>query len=291
MISIITCTRSTLEGEHLYNNIKSTVGIPFELITINNEENKHDIFNAYNIGKNKAIYPIICFVHDDVKFISQNWGEKIIKHFEEDLDTGLLGIGGTNLIHKIPTIWWASSISGKLDFVCQNLVDTDRNDPSQSCRRCSPNIEGLRKKQVLLLDGIFLCIKKEILQKISFDEITYSGFHFYDMDMSLQIWKAGYKSFCIYDVLLEHRSVSNIDRSWITSARKFYKKWGTYLPINTNELSKDDFINSASNSARVMINLLKMNSISPISFFSPFELMYILKIYFFTKCKKFFRFS
>ena len=78
---------------------------------------------------------------------------------------------------------------------------------------------------------VFFCMRKSVFDKIRFDEINYKGFHFYDLDISLQVYMLGLKSLCVYDILIEHVSNSKLDNEWLTNARIFFTKWKDCLPI------------------------------------------------------------
>lgn len=67
-------------------------------------------------------------------------------------------------------------------------------------------------------------MRKSVFDKIRFDEINYKGFHFYDLDISLQVYMLGLKSLCVYDILIEHISNSKLDNEWLTNARIFFHK-------------------------------------------------------------------
>ena len=49
---------------------------------------------------------------------------------------------------------------------------------------------------------------------ICFDEKSYSGFHFYDFDISMQIFMSGFKSYFIPGILIEHLSLCVTNIEW-----------------------------------------------------------------------------
>jgi hypothetical protein len=205
MISIIICNRATEVDKNLLINIKEHIGdVVYEVISIDNSKNGYDIFQAYNIGVRKAQYPIICFMHDDILFHSYNWGINVINHFKDD-QLGMLGVGGPRFLSSIPSIWWASNAHNKYSpSACQYSIDTERNTKVSIHQKIQPIDKN--RIEVVALDGLFFCIRKSLFKTISFDEITYHGFHFYDLDISMQVRSVGFKIGVIYDVLLEHIS-------------------------------------------------------------------------------------
>ena len=104
-ISIIICSKNGFLEDELVENIKTTIGSEYEIIVIDNSKNKYSIFEAYNIGIKNSIFPYLLFVHEDVLFHSQSWGEILISYFNNDLKLGLIGIAGSKTKEKIPSTW------------------------------------------------------------------------------------------------------------------------------------------------------------------------------------------
>lgn len=282
MISIIICSRTSEVDKNLLINIEEHIGdVVYEVITVNNSGNRYNIFQAYNIGVQKAQYPILCFMHDDILFHSHNWGINVIKHFKYD-KLGMLGISGPRFLSYIPSIWWASNALNKYSpSVCQYSIDTERNTRVSVHQQVQPVDE--KQIEVVALDGLFFCIRKSLFELVSFDEVTYGNFHLYDLDISMQVRSAGYKIYAIYDILIEHISASQLDSEWLRSVRLFYKKWGKQLPISTYELAARERRCLEYSNLKVMLGILSSNHISRISFFTCKEMLYLLR-----HCPKFF---
>lgn len=276
MISIIICSRTAEIDECLKVNIEEHIGnITYEIISIDNSEKKYNIFQAYNIGVQKSQYSILCFMHDDILFHSHDWGLKIVNHFSNN-DLGMLGISGPRFLSYIPSIWWGSNaFNNYAPSVCQYSIDTERNT-RVSVRQ---EIQPIDKSQieVVALDGVFFCVKKNLFNSISFDEVTYGGFHFYDLDISMQIRKAGFKVFAIYDVLIEHISASKLDAEWLRTARVFYGKWKKELPVLTYDLPARERRRLEYGNLKIMADILSSNHVSFTSFFSFEEILYLCK--------------
>jgi GT2 family glycosyltransferase len=64
---------------------------------------------------------------------------------------------------------------------------------------------GPYPKRVILIDGVFMCIKREVFENVRFDEECPAKFHFYDLDYSLSCHKAGYK-IGVSDIMVTHSS-------------------------------------------------------------------------------------
>lgn len=127
MISIVICSRNPGIGDALRKNIEETIGVPYELIVVDNSRNEYSIFTAYNLGVSRCNFDIICFMHDDILYRSDRWGAVTLNHFK-DSTVGMIGVGGSRYLSRIPSIWWAGGLGMADDAkgsICQNSIDTD----------------------------------------------------------------------------------------------------------------------------------------------------------------------
>ena len=220
MISIIICSLKSEIDSKLYENINSTIGVPFELIYIYNEKNKYSIFEAYNIGVEKSGFDFCCFMHDDIIYHSNNWGNKVVEMFNST-DANALAVAGTRYLRKMPAYWPS-------EYNVVNLIQTSLKNKQFEKVHWNTN-DSFR--QILAFDGLWFCIKKDLFEKIMFDNKLYKGFHFYDLDISLQIYFSGNKSYFIPNILIEHTSLGKINNDWMNNSIIFYDKWKNLLPI------------------------------------------------------------
>lgn len=234
MLSLIICGRTVKISSYLEKNIDNTIGVPYEIIWIDNSSNRYSIFQAYNIGVEESAFPFLCFMHDDIKYHSKDWGVNVTNHFN-DVHTGAIGIAGGAYLTYMPSPWWVSGIN------YEYLVNVNKGKASNK----ELLVGGVKaiKNEVVSLDGVWFCIKKQLFEQIRFDENCYDGFHFYDLDICAQIKTLGYKLFCVSDVLVEHKSDGCLDETWMKNALIFQKKWKSYLPLKAVELeSKESWI-------------------------------------------------
>ena len=54
----------------------------FELLLIDNSDNRYTIAQAYNVGLRQSASACVVFVHDDVRFRSPHWGPALLRVFE-----------------------------------------------------------------------------------------------------------------------------------------------------------------------------------------------------------------
>jgi len=230
MLSIVICSKDKILSKELVDNIINTVGVDYEIIHIDNSENKYSIFSAYNLGFNKSKYPYICYVHEDVYFHSQNWGERVIAHLQVP-QTGIIGLAGGDLVSRVPAAW-----SGFLSQ-SKNIIQSDRTgkEPTKIVRK--PENFTQSERPVILLDGVFMCMKRELMENIHFDE-KMKGFHGYDFDISIQSTVKGFVNYVIYDIELEHFSRGKTDAVYYRNLITVFKKWESYLPLYLKDITE-----------------------------------------------------
>lgn len=105
------------------------------------------------------------------------------------------------------------------------------------------NPENKVKEEVVCLDGAFLSCKKKTWQLHKFDEQQFKGFHFYDLDFSLQVYKSALKNYVIYNILIEHFSTGNMDTHFLNDYLLFAEKWKAMLPMFIGTLSGKEVAN------------------------------------------------
>lgn len=220
MISIIICSTKPDISLALRANISTTVGVEHEIIVIDNSYNQYSIFSAYNQGLKKSTYPYVCFVHQDVLFSTFKWGEKLINHLSDN-KVGIVGVAGGKIATKTPASW--STNGGRMNIV-------QHRDNQKPLLLKKPLDFTDTKLPAVVLDGVFLSMRKDLFETIKFDE-KFSGFHGYDYDICIQAKVAGYTNYVIYDILLEHFSGGNTVKQYYINLIDVYKKWESQLPL------------------------------------------------------------
>jgi GT2 family glycosyltransferase len=224
MISIIICSRS--ENQAFLKNIEVTIGVPYEVIVIDNSKNEYGISAAYNAGVAKSKYQTLCFMHDDIEYHTHNWGNAVLGHFNNE-ETGAIGIAGTPYYSFMPGAWWGSGV------FYEHILQSSQTDPKPVLKS---NSKGHLARRIVAFDGVWFCIKKSLFGQVSFDEAVFGGFHFYDADLCMQLHKLGVKMYCVNDILIQHSSIGSMNNGWIENACHFQKKWKERLPavcVNT----------------------------------------------------------
>jgi glycosyltransferase involved in cell wall biosynthesis len=228
MLSIIISTENPSWLAEIKKNITATAGLPFEIIEVINK-GAYGLCKAYNSGAEKALYPYLCFIHDDVAFHTNDWGKKLIAHLQ-DPQTGLIGVAG-GCYKSASGLDWKD---GKEDFYRAIIIDGLLD---QSRFYFNPLNE--EKSRVVCLDGLFLCCRKKVWEMNRFDETIFSGFHFYDADWSMSVFQS-LNNYVVYDIEIEHFSHGRMDRSFLKDSFLFEKKWQHVLPAYSIALEKEE---------------------------------------------------
>lgn len=222
MISIIVCSRNKADLSVFTANVEQTIGAGFELIAIDNSENKYSIFSAYNEGFSLSKGDYLCFVHEDVRFLSPDWGVHLMEHLQLP-DVGIVGLAGGNVVTRVPDSW-------KNKDSAISITQSDRRLNKAPRKVILPVGNTLVRRDVILLDGVFLAMNRTVAEKVRFDE-TLGGFHGYDLDICLQVTTAGFRNFVVYDIGLEHFSKGNRDQKYFRNLIAIFRKWEQSLPL------------------------------------------------------------
>ncbi|MBC7913011.1 MAG: hypothetical protein H7Y07_02710 [Pyrinomonadaceae bacterium] len=237
MISIIICSKDPILLKTVSKNIGDTIGVPFEIIAIENQDGKYGICKAYNIGAAKSKFDILCFAHEDISFVTEGWGRNVINHLQ-DKSVGLIGVAGADPKSMVPSSF-AQHILRKEAHIISHSNDKS-NPPVYMLETQTPNDDSLIK-QVTGVDGVWMCTRRDVYSKHKFDDVVITGFHAYDIDYSLQVLTE-YKVCVVFDVLLHHYSSGNFDRKYLDQKLILNRKWKKRLPISFRSYTKQELI-------------------------------------------------
>jgi len=228
MLSLIICSRNPNILDELKKNIQATIGIEYELIIIDNSKNKYSIFQAYNIGVDRAKYSYLCFMHEDILYHTYGWGKKVIEHFQDE-KVSLIGVVGGHYMPKCPASWWSAEYSSGI--VIQGKFDDKGLYSTQLVEWLDHKDDLESSVSVVTVDGLWFCIKRELFELVNFDEISFKGFHCYDLDICMQLISLGLDVRVVFNILIEHTSGGNHDYDLFTQKHIWFEKWIDFLPV------------------------------------------------------------
>ena len=228
MISILTCGYKPENKINLENSIKNTIEAEHEFIYHDNRSNPIGICQAYNLLAKQAKGDYLCFVHEDIAFLEIGWGNNLIKNLKQ---CDVFGVAGGKYKCSTPSGW---SISG---YNCLKFTQAYPKKASQLFLE-----EGFHNdvlEEVIILDGVFIAIKKEVFESIQFDEITFKGFHGYDYDFCLNA-RHKFKLCVAKNIPIIHFSEGRNDKLWFETQILISNKWKDKLPAFIDDLKNID---------------------------------------------------
>jgi Glycosyltransferase like family len=286
MISIIICSINKTFALQVQKSIGETIGVKWEAIIIDNTINPKSITEVYNIGAAKAAYDILCFIHEDIIFTTNNWGIKLVNYFSNNNTLGLIGVAGSKYKSKTPSGWF----TGNDAFDCCNITHVDKNNNQQKIFY-TPTAGGL-PQNVVVLDGVFLCAKKTVWQEVKFNDTLLKDFHLYDVDFSFNVAQK-YRVIVVFDIdLLHFAKGAHFGNKWLKETLVWHKTMKTKLPfyavtppiINANEenrILKTWLIRLKHENITFSNKLIWLKRIKIWNFFSvwPFVFLFLFKSY------------
>jgi len=213
---IFSATAGKKEDSILYNTCKEQDIDIF--IKENNKKSLHKIYNeAIDFALQENVEHLV-LVHDDV--ILENFSEERLERLFKKFD--IVGCAGTTEVKlQTPALWHIMGggfSSGNLFGAVAHGTQDDKHMTSF----------GSYPKRVVLLDGVFLAIKKKVFEQTRFDEDCPAKWHFYDLDYSMQCHKSGFK-LGVGDILVTHNSpgLTSFTEEFNQGQEWFLDKWKT----------------------------------------------------------------
>lgn len=273
MLSIIICSISTKEVDLIRKNISDTIGVNFnyELLVFDNNVAKYGITTIYNQLASKSKYSNLLFIHEDVAFITTNWGVKLIQLLQNKKN-GIIGLAGSTYLPSVPSGWYLHDEKYNNVYIHQGFKYKEAPIRFDN--------QGKDLTPVYLLDGVFLAMRKEVWLEFPFNE-RLGGFHAYDVDICQRVCSK-YQNLFTNQIELLHKSEGKVDEIYFDSILSYKKP---YLNYN---YPKRDFKIEVELLKQLYLNIRcfydKYDSISKIKNYYSIR---ILGIYGYFKFKKF----
>jgi hypothetical protein len=217
MISVVYCTRET-NPKHTEHIIKTSgLGKNIEVIEIIN--NGESLTKCYNRGLKESKNKVVVFMHDDIIIETSAWGKKILKHFDENQEFGILGVAGTTDM-PLSGQWWEDRTK------MVGIVNHEHGGKKWESKYSKNWVNDI--VEVVTVDGLFFCVHKDRI-KNNFDEAV-EGFHFYEIDFNFSNYLKGVKVGVMFNVRLTHKSIGMTNEQWEENRKNFVKKFNDDLP-------------------------------------------------------------
>ena len=222
---MLTVCYSTRQYDQSYDEvIRKSCGLKeVHIISYQNKGDK-SLSKVYNEALKICEDRYCVFIHDDLDFSKcPNWGEKLIRNFEET-DYGIIGVAGTTKLNK-SGIWWENrtALYGQVWHRNNNKTYQTYFCPEQFNRDI---------QEVCCIDGLFIAVDKTKLNS-QFDE-SIPGFHFYDIAFCVRNWSKGTRIGVCFNIPIIHKSIGRISQEWQNTRQLFCDKYNRLLPLVQN---------------------------------------------------------
>lgn len=224
--TVICCSVDPNAAEALRGNIAATIGEPFEFIAWDNRTMGTGLCEVYNDCAMRAQGDYLCFVHEDVRFLTADWGERLARKLSES-DCGVIGFAGSVLKLNLLTTWLQGVGDMRANYV-QHM----------GARRHlhAKNPDGEAFSAVVTLDGMCLTVCRDVWSAVRFDAQTFPRFHCYDLDFTTAVTVSGFRNYLCNTVLIEHFSTGAYSYEWLETLKAYHDKWSGRLPLSIGTL-------------------------------------------------------
>ena len=110
---IITSKYTNEEKSSLLKQIQETCGCPADIMFVVNQ-NGTSLSRVYHDCLEKVPNKIIVFIHDDIEFLKKDWGNEVLRLFNENQDYGIIGVAGSAEFHEEAAWWRFKKIYGQV---------------------------------------------------------------------------------------------------------------------------------------------------------------------------------
>ena len=190
------------EKKDLIDNIANTCGCRADILFITNPDGV-GLSKIYNtVLKDDGTNEIILFIHDDIEFLKDGWGNEIISLFEKYKQYGIIGVAGSAEFDENGAWWNYKRRYGQV---------MHKHDGKSWLTQFSPLLkEDL--KEVCVIDGLFIAVNKKRISKM-FDEKF--NFHFYDIAFCLaNYFDKKTKIGVTTNIRISHNSIGELNEEW-----------------------------------------------------------------------------
>jgi len=222
--SVVICSIDALKFTQISTCYEQLLaGFPHEIIHIHDARS---LAEGYNRALRRARGDIVVFSHDDILILDPDFGHKI-GHRLRNFD--ILGFAGTRRV--VAENWWSAGfpwLSGVVAHTSGKNFTLNAWNPEPW-----PVVDDIQG-----IDGLCIMARREVVEEIGFDEVTFDGFHLYDLDFSFSAWRAGKKLGVCCDIPVIHASMGRYDKEHARYGRRFIEKHKDVLPANAPKIDK-----------------------------------------------------
>jgi GT2 family glycosyltransferase len=209
LFSVIVCSvEQTKQRAIRAEYARAFSGASFEFIQIDDAKS---LCEGYNRGFAQSAGEIVVFSHDDIEFVSNRVSENLLRSLTQ---WDLVGIAGTSRLAG------KSWVAAGRPYIHGKIIQV--RPSGRVLHSFGPPPSGDRTLEAM--DGVFLATRRMVCEEVPFDEQTFDGFHFYDLDFTHSAYLRGFRLGVCEDLLLAHQSAGGHDEAWRLYAERFVAK-------------------------------------------------------------------
>ncbi|MGH8675332.1 MAG: glycosyltransferase [Burkholderiales bacterium] len=210
-VSLVICSIHPERFDAVCANYRALLhDVPHEIIGIHDARS---LCEGYNRGIRRASGEILVLSHDDVVMVTPDFAAKLLAHLTSH---DLIGVAGTTRL--IAGNW--------IDAGWPHLhgqIGSHISKPG-SLMVTAYQIRGATVPHAQALDGAFLAMRREVAERVTFDERTFDGWHLYDLDFVFSAHLAGLRTAVCNDLCLIHNSIGAYAEKWDYYVQRFVAK-------------------------------------------------------------------
>lgn len=148
----------------------------------------------------------LVLMHEDVEILAEDFCDRVRAVLADD-GVAICGPVGARGITGLD--WWEGEVAGRIGET-RGLLDKGF-DP--------PDVDGL--------DGLMLVLSPWAVRELRCDDVTYTGFHAYDLDLCFAARAAG-RRVVVADLPVMHYTKTGFgdQEAWLAADAAFKRKWG-----------------------------------------------------------------
>ena len=217
---VIVSTHEMSEKKEFLENVSSSVNFSTKIMYIVNKGGL-GLTKIYKEALSKAETSIVVFMHDDIEFLRNGWGEEIYRLFQEHQDYGIIGVAGSAEFDSNAAWWNYKKIYGQV---------LHRKDGRSWLTSFSPLLKK-DLEEVCVIDGLFMAVQKERISQVFDDNID--GFDFYYFDFCLSNFIDGKTKIGVTtNIRIAHNSIGELSENWFHNKEKINNKFGKKYPLS-----------------------------------------------------------
>ena len=231
MFSLIVCSVHPPYLLQLQASVAETIGVAHEWLTWDNRKENRGLATVYNDLAAQAQHPYIIFLHEDLIFNTQGWGQILLTHFEQHPGTALIGVAGGRYKSNLCSGWY-TGLPG------YDYIYVTHRDKGQEYHLHRPDVWPQAFMPAAVLDGLFMACRKKAWEASPFDTQLLKGFHFYDIDFSLRLAQQSGVMITNTINLIHLTKGGDYSEVWAQEALKYHHARKNILPFAVGEYNR-----------------------------------------------------